>query len=66
MLKSLDALDRRILRSLQDDGRLTNADLAERIGLSPTPCLRRVKALEQSGAITGYRADLDRKNSAWA
>lgn len=55
-----DSYDRRILDILQTEGRLTNAELAERIGLSPTPCLRRVKALEKSGAIKGYRAILDR------
>lgn len=60
MLKTLDAFDRRILEALQRDGRLPNTDLAERIGLSATPCLRRVKALEQAGVIAGYRADLDR------
>lgn len=57
---SLDELDFKILTALQSDGRMTNADLAERIGLSATPCLRRVKALEQEGAIKGYRALLDR------
>lgn len=57
---SLDELDFNILTALQSDGRMTNADLAERIGLSATPCLRRVKALEQEGAIKGYRALLDR------
>jgi len=55
----LDALDRAILRELQRDGRLTNVDLARRIGLSPSPCLRRVKALEERGYITGYAAVLD-------
>lgn len=54
-----DDFDRHILAELQADGRLTNAELAERIGLSPTPCLRRVKALEKQGVIRGYRADLD-------
>jgi Lrp/AsnC family leucine-responsive transcriptional regulator len=60
MLKGLDAIDRSILKNLQGDGRLTNAELAERVGLSPTPCLRRVRALEDSGLIAGYRAELDR------
>lgn len=60
MLRSLDGFDRRILQTLQEDGRISNADLADRIGLSPTPCLRRVRALEQTGVITGYRADLHR------
>jgi Lrp/AsnC family leucine-responsive transcriptional regulator len=55
----LDRFDRKILEELQRDGRISNQDLAERIGLSPSPCLRRVRALEESGAITGYRAHLD-------
>ena len=54
-----DDFDRHILAGLQADGRLINAELAQRIGLSPTPCLRRVKALEKRGVIRGYRADLD-------
>jgi Lrp/AsnC family leucine-responsive transcriptional regulator len=61
MLRSLDDFDRRILDELQRDGRLTNTDLSERVGLSATPCLRRVKALEQAGVIKGYRAELDRE-----
>ncbi len=56
---SLDRYDRRILDVLQQDGRLSNQDLAARIGLSPSPCLRRLRALEESGIITGYRAMLD-------
>lgn len=60
MLKSLDDFDRRILQALQAEGRLPNTDLADRVGLSATPCLRRVKALEQAGVIKGYHADLDR------
>jgi Lrp/AsnC family transcriptional regulator, leucine-responsive regulatory protein len=55
----LDRYDRRILEELQKDGRISNQDLAERIGLSPSPCLRRVRALEESGLIRGYRALLD-------
>jgi Lrp/AsnC family leucine-responsive transcriptional regulator len=55
----LDRYDRRILDLLQEDGRLSNQDLADRIGLSPSPCLRRVRALEESGIIAGYRALLD-------
>lgn len=55
----LDRYDRRILDILQGEGRLSNQDLAERIGLSPSPCLRRVKALEDAGLIVGYRAELD-------
>ena len=52
----IDAYDRKILQALQEDGRLSNQDLADRIGLSPSPCLRRVKALEEAGVLTGYRA----------
>ena len=55
----IDRYDRQILEVLQRDGRISNQDLAERIGLSPSPCLRRVKALEESGLITGYRAHVD-------
>ncbi|TCJ14986.1 Lrp/AsnC family transcriptional regulator [Parasulfuritortus cantonensis] len=57
----LDRYDRHILRLLQDDGRLSNQELADRIGLSPSPCLRRVRALEEAGVIAGYRAMLDAK-----
>ena len=56
----LDGLDRAILRELQRDGRLTNVELAKRVRLSPSPCLRRVKALEDRGYIRGYTATLDR------
>ncbi|MCL2524971.1 MAG: Lrp/AsnC family transcriptional regulator [Betaproteobacteria bacterium] len=55
----LDRYDRRILELLQQDGRISNQELAERIGLSPSPCLRRVRALEEAGLIAGYRAQLD-------
>ncbi|WP_325097111.1 Lrp/AsnC family transcriptional regulator [Marinomonas ostreistagni] len=57
----MDKVDFAILRQLQDDGRLTNVDLSERIHLSPSPCLRRVKKLEAESVITGYRATLDRE-----
>jgi len=57
----MDPIDRRILATLQADGRLANVDLADRVGLSPSPCLRRVKRLEDAGMIAGYRAVLDRK-----
>jgi Lrp/AsnC family leucine-responsive transcriptional regulator len=57
----LDRYDRQILAILQADGRISNQDLADRIGLSPSPCLRRVRALEESGLIAGYRAYLDAK-----
>jgi Lrp/AsnC family leucine-responsive transcriptional regulator len=59
---ALDAIDLRILTSLQEDGRLTNNDLADRVGLSPSPCLRRVRRLEQEGFIRSYRAVLDRES----
>jgi len=55
----IDRYDQRILEVLQEDGRISNQELAERIGLSPSPCLRRVRALEESGVIAGYRAVLD-------
>jgi DNA-binding Lrp family transcriptional regulator len=55
----MDAIDRAILRQLQADGRLTNVELAEHVRLSPSPCLRRVRALEQAGVIRGYHADID-------
>lgn len=57
----LDRYDRRILELLQQDGRLSNQELADRIGLSPSPCLRRVRALEERGFIAGYRAVVDAK-----
>ena len=56
----LDDFDRKIISELQADGRLSNVDLAARIGLSPSPCLRRVKRLEREGYIDSYRATLDR------
>ncbi|WP_434653386.1 Lrp/AsnC family transcriptional regulator [Pseudomonas sp. R3-56] len=56
----LDAFDRKILAALQRDGRLSNVQLAEEIGLSPSPCLRRVRMLEEAGVIRGYQAILDR------
>ena len=55
----LDAIDRRILRELQREGRIAMVDLADRVGLSATPCLRRVKRLEDAGIIRGYAAVLD-------
>jgi len=61
MLKyNLDAIDRRIVAEFQADARLSNVQLAEKVGLSPSPCLRRVKRLEQAGYIEGYRATLRR------
>ena len=56
----LDSVDRRMLGILQREGRISNAALAERLHLSPSPCLRRLRALESDGVITGYRATLDR------
>ena len=56
---SLDRIDRQILSFLQADGRMTNVELADRVGLTAPPCLRRVRALEEAGAIRGYHADLD-------
>ncbi|MER5619153.1 Lrp/AsnC family transcriptional regulator [Streptomyces sp. NPDC002215] len=56
---TLDAVDRDILFRLRQDGRLTNVELAKRVGLTPPPCLRRVKRLEEAGVITGYRAVID-------
>ncbi|PCD03453.1 ArsR family transcriptional regulator [Sphingomonas spermidinifaciens] len=56
---SLDRIDRQILSLLQQDGRMTNVELAERVGLTAPPCLRRVRALEEGGAIRGYHASLD-------
>ena len=56
---SLDQIDQRILEALQDDGRISNHELAERVGLSPSPCLRRVRHLETEGLISGYVALLD-------
>ena len=56
----LDAIDCRIIAALQADGRLSNVDLAERVGLSPSPCLRRVQRLERDGYIEAYRAMLQR------
>ncbi|MBC5763605.1 Lrp/AsnC family transcriptional regulator [Ramlibacter albus] len=56
----LDKFDIAILKELQADARLTNAELAQRVGLSAAPCWRRVRALEESGYIKGYRAEIDR------
>jgi DNA-binding Lrp family transcriptional regulator len=55
----LDAIDRRILRNLRDEGRITNVELARRAGISAPPCLRRVRALEKAGYIKDYHAELD-------
>ena len=58
-VETLDKYDLAILQHLQDDGRLTNAELAQRVGLSAAPCWRRVRALEAAGFIRGYRAEID-------
>jgi len=60
-IQSLDAIDRRILNALQHDARVANVVLAEQVGLSPSPCLRRVRLLEDEGVILGYSARLDRQ-----
>ncbi len=57
----LDAIDLQILNELQNDGRITNVELSERVGISAPPCLRRVRALEKAGLIRGYHADLNGK-----
>ncbi|WP_077032991.1 Lrp/AsnC family transcriptional regulator [Pelomonas sp. KK5] len=59
MAPVIDKFDRQILDILQREGRINNQELADRIGLSPSPCLRRVRALEEAGLITGYRAVVD-------
>jgi len=58
-MPSLDQIDRRLLAELQDDGRMTNVELAGRVGLTAPPCLRRVRALEEAGVIKGYHAQVD-------
>ncbi|CUH67908.1 Leucine-responsive regulatory protein [Thalassovita gelatinovora] len=55
----LDPIDRKILAELQADGRMTNVELAKRVGISAPPCLRRVRTLEEAGFIKGYHADVD-------
>ncbi|HSV54672.1 MAG TPA: Lrp/AsnC family transcriptional regulator [Burkholderiaceae bacterium] len=59
-METLDKFDLAILNELQSDARLTNIELAQRVGLSAAPCWRRVRALEESGFIKGYRAEIDR------
>ena len=61
MRDRLDAIDRKILRELQKNGRITNVELSKRVGISAPPCLRRVRTLEKAGIIRGYRALLDEK-----
>ncbi len=55
----MDAIDRRIIKSLQQNGKLTNQELSDKVGLSPSPCLRRVRNLEKNGILTGYTALVD-------
>jgi DNA-binding Lrp family transcriptional regulator len=62
----LDAIDRRILAELQEDGRMTNVELARRAGISAPPCLRRVRRLEEAGIIRGYHADSDPHRLGWS
>ena len=62
----LDALDRAILAALQDEGRVTNVELARRVGLTAPPCLRRMRSLEEAGVIRGYHAELDPKALGYA
>ncbi len=57
----LDHIDHKILRFLQENARMTNADLAEKVGLSPTPCLRRLRRLEAEGIIRGYHTEINRE-----
>lgn len=61
MSARLDAIDWKILKELQNDGRITNVELARRVGISAPPCLRRMRALEEAGFIKGYRALLDER-----
>ncbi len=63
---NLDEVDKRLLAELQAEGRVTNVDLASRVGLTPPPCLRRVRSLEESGVIKGYHAELDASRLGFA
>ncbi len=60
-MNSFDAIDRAIMKNLQEEGRISNAELAQRVGLSPSACSRRIDILEKSGAISGYHARLSHK-----
>ena len=62
MAAKLDAIDRKILAELQGDGRMTNVELASRVGISAPPCLRRVRVLEEAGLIRGYHADINARD----
>lgn len=66
MPAKLDAIDTRILKELQADGRLTNVALSARVGITPPPCLRRVRSLEEAGYITGYHAAMDERRLGFA
>ena len=61
-ISKLDAVDRKILAELQNDGRMTNVDLAGKVGISAQPCLRRVRTLEEKGYINGYHADVNSRD----
>ena len=65
-MANLDRIDRRLLCELQNAGRITNVELAQRVGLTAPPCLRRVRALEDEGVIRGYHADLDASKLGYA
>ncbi len=65
-MATLDAIDRKLLAELQAEGRVTNVDLARRVGLTAPPCLRRVRSLEEEGVIRGYHADLDPSKLGYA
>jgi len=65
-MATLDGIDRRLLAELQDEGRMTNVELAQRVGLTAPPCLRRVRALEEEGVIKGYHAELDASKLGFA
>lgn len=65
-MANLDETDRRLLAELQDEGRVTNVELAQRVGLTAPPCLRRVRALEDAGIIKGYHAELDASKLGFA
>src|SRR5512139_714293 len=64
--RNLDEIDLKILAEIQADGRMTNVELARRVGISPPPCLRRVRALEEKGYIHGYRGLLDERKLGFA
>ncbi len=65
-MANLDGIDRKLLAELQGEGRVTNVELAQRVGLTAPPCLRRVRALEESGVIKGYHAELDASQLGFA